>query len=170
MRNYLYLILIFILLSVVFTIFLVLPKYQNWIFTRRTILEKTFELQSQTEYFEQLKNISEELKKYQESLSKIDSSLPKNPSLPELLNFVQKAGSQAGLSLKGVSPVSTITEEGKISETKINLAMVGGYSEFRIFLSIIEKSARLIEVGNISFSSPQEGPFTFNLAIKIFSY
>ena len=40
------------------------------------------------------------------------------------------------------------------------------------FLAIIEKSARLIEVEDISFQSPAEegDPFNFNLSTKVYYY
>lgn len=170
MKNYPFYITIFLSLSFFLIIFLVFPKYQTLNVLKKEILEKEEEFRSQEKYFETLQKTSEELKKYEDSLSKVDAALPKNPSLPELLNFIQKASSQSGLSLKGISPAATSPFGGKIKETRINFLLVGNYPDFKNFLSILEKSARLIDVENISFSSPKEGPFNFAITIKFYSY
>ena len=170
MKNYPFYIVIFFSLSFFLIIFLIFPKYQNLNSLKKEIFEKEDELSSQEKYFETLQETSEELKKYEDSLSKVDTALPQNPSLPELLNFIQKTSSQSGLSLKGISPAVTSPLEGEIKETRINFLLVGSYPDFKNFLSILEKSARLIDIENFSFSSLKEGPFNFNLAIKVYSY
>ena len=181
MRNYSFYITIFFLLSVLLIIFLIFPKYQNLNLLKKEISGKEDELSSQEEYFESLQKTSEELKKYEDSLLKIDTALPQKLSLPEFLNFIQKASSQSNLSLRGMSPAVTSSLEkaaegeprqgrGGIKETRISFVLAGDYSDFKNFLSILEKSARLIDIENFSFSSSKEGQFNFNLAIKVYSY
>ena len=173
MKNYPFYTTIFFIFSFFLFVFLVFPKYQTLNVFKKEVLEKQEEFHSQEKYFETLQNASEELKKYEGPLSKVDSALPKNPSLPELLNFIQKASSQSGLSLKGISPAVTLPfEKGEIKETRINFLLVGSYPDFKNFLSILEKSARLIDVENISFSLPKEkeGLFNFAITIKVYSY
>ena len=173
MKNYPFYTTIFFIFSFFLFVFLVFPKYQTLNVLKKEVLEKQEEFRSQEKYFETLQDASEELKKYEGPLSKVDSALPKNPSLPELLNFIQKASSQSGLSLKGISPAVTLPfEKGEIKETRINFLLVGSYPDFKNFLSILEKSARLIDVENISFSLPKEkeGLFNFAITIKVYSY
>ena len=173
MKNYPFYTTIFFIFSFFLFVFLVFPKYQTLNVFKKEVLEKQEEFRSQEKYFETLQDASEELKKYEGPLSKVDSALPKNPSLPELLNFIQKASSQSGLSLKGISPAVTLPfEKGEIKETRINFLLVGSYSDFKNFLSILEKSARLIDVENISFAlaKEKEGLFNFNITIKVYSY
>lgn len=67
-------------------------------------------------------------------------------------------------------PLSPKKEGPEIWETKIDLVLSGSYSAFKNFLSILEKSARLIETESLSFSSPKEETFQFDLKIKIHSY
>jgi len=173
MKNYSFYTLIIFLLSLFLISFLIFPKYQKFNSLKKEILGKEEELSSQEKYFEILQKTSEELKKYEASLSKIDSALPQNPSLPELLNFIQKTSSQSGLSLKEISPASTVPlEKGEIKETRINFLLVGSYPDFKNFLFILEKSARLIAVENIFFAlaKEKEGLFNFNITIKVYSY
>ena len=75
--------------------------------------------------------------------------------------------------MKEISPASTVPlEKGEIKETRINFLLVGSYPDFKNFLFILEKSARLIDVENISFALPKEkeGLFNFNITIKVYSY
>ncbi len=158
----------------------VFPKYQNLNLLQSKIKEKEAELQSEKEYFSNLDDISEELKKYEESLSKINSALAAEPGLPALFNFLQTAASQNGLILKKIVPTlpsplkEELVKEGwspEIRETGINLTVVGSYPSFKNFLSTLEKTARMIELESISFSTLEEaGPVDFNLRIKVYSY
>lgn len=161
---------IFISIVLIFT--LVLPKYQDLAVLKEEILLKKSEFQSQEKYFQDLKKIAESLMEYATSISKIDYALPPEPYPAELLNFIQKVSSQSGLSLKAIDLVSTTPiENEKIKESRVKLGLIGDYPQLKNFLSILENSARVIEVENISFvSSEKEIPFEFNLTLKVYSY
>jgi len=154
--------------------FLLWPQYQTLRELNFKIQEKKTELQYKEEYFSNLKKISEELKNYEPALSKIDSAFPSDPSLPSLFNFFEKAGSQNGLILKYIGPfyISSRPDMPKVKEIHINITVTGSYPAFKNFLSALEKTARLFELENISFSSPEktEEPFAFELKIKAYSY
>ncbi len=136
--------------------------------------EKRAEIRGREEYLSNLKKTAEDLKNYQIQLSKINSALPSDLELEVLLDFLQKASSQSGLVLKDIKPQLTQPSpdlEG-IKESELTLAVSGVYSSFKNFLSVLEMTARLIEVKSISFSSTpeKEGPQDFNLKIKVYSY
>ncbi len=173
MKNYPPFIIILSILSLLMFFFLISPKYEDWKSFKIEISKKEAELKFQGAYLLKIREISAELKQNQESFSKIESALPQEASLPELLNFFQKSASQSGLVLRGVNPsINASTGGGDTKVTKVNLILDGKYSDFKSFLAIIEKSARLIEVENIYFNSPREGAetFTFNIATKVYSY
>lgn len=165
-------------------IFLIWPKYQTLKEIQLKVSEKKTELQYKEEYFANLEKISQELEKYKEELAKINSALPEDPSLPTLYNFLEKASSQNGLILKKIGdfsiaplvpPQETTTQEaasGEIKEIRLGFEVAGSYSALKNFLATLEKSARLIEVEVISFSSPKAGEnlFSFELTIKTYSY
>lgn len=166
---------IILLISIlVIGVFLVFPKCQDLGSLQLEIGKKRAELQYKEKHISNLQEVSEELEKYKPELSKIDSALPSEPSLPSLFNFLQKASSQSGLIFRNVDSFSVATPEEKpeIKEISLNLGVSGSYSAFRNFLSTLEKSARLIEIENISFSSPKEKEtsFSFDLRIKVHSY
>lgn len=153
------------------------PQYQNLKGINLKIQEKKVELQYKEEYFSNLKKTSEELKNYESELSKIDFALPSGRSLPSLFNFLSNAASQNGLIFKNVDSFSIVhsatpsEEQPEIKSIYLNITVAGSYSAFKNFLSVLEKTARLIEVENITFFTPQEKePFSSNLKIKAHSY
>lgn len=150
---------------------LIWPKYQSLQSLIKDIEKTRAELKSRTEYFSRLAEISERLKEHAESFSKIDSALPSDFSLPFFLDFLEKASSQSDLVLGQVGAFVS-QPEGEIQEHSLNISLSGSYSAFKNFLSSLEKSARILEVQNISFSSTKEPalPYTFNVNIKTYSY
>jgi len=163
---------LFVVIS--FSAIFLFPRYRDLNELQKNLeaIKKGF--QQQEDYFSNLLQIKTDLGQYKEELAKISSSLPDDPSLPSLFSFLQKASSQSGLVLKGISPftVSSVPEEfPNIKATQFSLEITGPYSSFKNFVSTLEKSSRIIEVENISFASPQEDNlFTFNLRIKVYSY
>lgn len=173
--NRLFIIIISLSLGLILGWGLVFPKYQELSSLRQKIEEKKAEINNQDEYFSNLKKISEELKNYQIQLAKIKTALPSNPflSLPILLDFFQKASFQSGLVLKEIKTpsIQASPDFKEIQEIALTLVVSGSYPSFKNFLSILEKSARLIQVENISFSGEKkEASLDFNLKIKTYSY
>ncbi len=149
----------------------VLPKYRELNDIRQKILVKEGELLSQENYLKEVQRISEELKKRKDSLEKIEAALPKSPRLSELLNFLQKAASQSGLVLDQIrTEVFPSSEMGKnIGVAQIGVALKGDYQGFKQFVSLVEKSDRLIEITNIDLTfSEKEKIFGFDLIIKVY--
>jgi len=188
MRPYNLYALFLLLTSFLIINFLVVPQYQNWQTVSQRVGELEKEAQTQKEYFQQIQEIAENLKRYSSNLAKIEMALPQKPSLPQLFYFIQKVSSQVGLSLQKIGKIETkeVPKE-KIKETSVEIILVGDYSALKNFLSEIEKSARLIEIENISFAfSPKEETkkeeekkkeketenpiFNFDLKIKVHHY
>lgn len=163
----------FLAVSLIFGTVFLWPKFQDSKTLKKNIEEKKTELKLEEQYFSKLNQTNSELEKYGRELAIINSALPDTPSVPSLFNFLQKASSQSGMVLKGISPFIVSSSEmlPQLAETKFTLEVIGSYSSFKNFISTLEKSARLIEVENISFSSSAEGElFSFNLRIKVSSY
>jgi Tfp pilus assembly protein PilO len=163
-------IIICFLLTIVLSAFLLYPKYQDFVVLKKQIKAKENQLESKQEYLSNLSQNSEELKKYQEKLLVIDTALPSFLSLPSLFNLLQKTASQNGLIIKHMDSSRVTNPEG-IQEVKVDLKAVGLYSGFKSFISVLEKSARIIEIESFSFSTPEkEEIFDFILTIKTYSY
>lgn len=168
-----YIIIICLFLAVAIWLSSVSPKYEILKSLRIKKEQKKTELSSKKEYLNHLEKIQTKMKKHEQPLAKIETALPSNPFLPSIFNFLQKASSQNGLVLRGISSSSgSVKEKKEIQEISINISLAGSYSAFKSFLSVLEKSSRLFVIDSISFSSPskEDAPFHFSLAIKIFSY
>ncbi len=171
MRSEQFYALFFFSIAILIVLFLVFPQYQNLSSLKQRVVDFEIALRNQENYFQKLKEINNELEKYRDSLLKIDSALPPRPSLPELFNFIQKLCSQTEMALLNIGSISTTPiPQTQLKETRIEITIKGSYSGFKNFLSGLEKSARLIEVENISFSTKEKEPFDFNLKVKIYSY
>ena len=163
-------IIICFLLTIISGAFLLYPKYQDFVVLKKQVEAKENQLQSKQEYLSNLSQNSEKLKEYQEKLLVVDTALPSLLSLPSLFDLLQKTASQNGLIIKDMDSSCVVNPEG-IQEVGVDLKAVGLYSGFKSFISVLEKSARMIEIESFSFSTPEKGEiFDFILTIKAYSY
>lgn len=163
----------FIFFTIIFGFFFLWPKFQEFRASQANLKEKEIELQGKGEFFIDLKEISQKIKEYQEPLSKINTALPPEPSLVNLFDFLQNLSSRYGLIIKKIDSLGTnpSSDFPQLKESLISLEVSGDYPSFKNFLSLLEESARLIEVENVSFSSSSgEEFFTFQLKMKVYSY
>jgi len=158
------------LISFAWGIFFLSPQNKTLNSLKEEIRQKQFELQSQEEYLVNLTATAENLKNYQIQLAKIDSALPDTPELPALFDFLQKSASQSGLVLKGLEATSGTQAEEGLRETRLNLLLIGSYTSFKNFLSVLEYSSRLIETESLTFSSSEAGLINAKIRIKVNSY
>jgi len=181
--------LIFILLCFLFIIsigfFLIWPEYQKLSTLQLEIKAGETELEYIEEYFSKLQQLSQELQNYESQLTKLSLSLLPDSSLTvvSLINFTQRASSQNGLILKKIESFTitllkpSTTSPGvsqpqtKIKEISFGFEVSGSYSALRNFLNTLERSVKIIEVENISFSFAEKEEIpTFKLKIKTYSY
>ena len=171
MRNYPLYIVVALVVSLLLIFFFLVPKYKDFAFIKQETTKTSTELQSHQEYFKQLQGLAEKITLNSQNFLTIKAALPEKSSLTEIFGFFQKTASFSGLVLENISSDSSFsTEKKNINITRINLALEGSYASLKNFLSVIEKSARLIDVDSISFSSPKEGLFDFDVEVKIHSY
>ena len=174
-----------LLFAIVFGTFVLLPKYQSFQIIRGRVEEKEQELSFKEEHLSDLHRIKEELSAYEEELSLINSALPPDPNSPPLINFMERNASDSGLILKEISDFSTMpvfeTGVGRSNQrvdtglrmSALTFEVVGPFNSFLDFLSGLEKSARLIEVVSVKFSSPIDETidvFPFEVKINVYSY
>ncbi len=165
-----------LVIALVLVVVLVWPQYQKLQVLNSNIVNKKEELRSQEIYFSQVKEISTKLQEYSDALSKISSALPQDPSLVPLIIFLQTNTAQTGLIFKKIvlsgTPASG-ADKGSLTEMQVIVQVSGSYKAFKDFLTLVENSARIIEVQNVSVEIPskesKESP-VFTLGLKTFSY
>ncbi len=166
-------IIIFSFLAIFLLVFLVFPKYQDLISLQAKTQRIKTNLEELQGYISDLQKTAKDLEKYNEVLSKIDSALPLELFLPDLINHLQKTSAENGLIFKDFSPSGgePLEEGSDIKKHYLDITVIGSYPAFKNFLSALEKSARLIMIENISFSTPgEEELFSFLLTLKFYSY
>lgn len=172
MRKLIFIIIIF-LIVITISIGLILPSFQKSRDLSAKVQQKEKELKDFEDYLSHLQKISLQLKDFAPQLSKIDQALSGDSYLPNIFEFCQKEAARGGLNLDQITIGQAASSEEKehFKERTINLKISGSYPNFKNFLISLEKSARIIEVGNISFSakSLKETPL-FDLIIKVNSY
>lgn len=171
-------IILFLVLVLVF--YLVIPKYKEFQSFLVEIGIKEAEFQAKDAYFIEVTKTYRELIQHKDSLEKIEAALPDELSLSSLVNFLYQKGSEKGLIIKRISILNNKSSnlEKKFKETIISLNLFGSYIAFKDFLLAIEKSARLIDSQDFSFSvmppsvkDPKiEEAYPMRLNIKVYSY
>ncbi|MDO8601425.1 MAG: type 4a pilus biogenesis protein PilO [bacterium] len=162
-----------LLATFVFIFLSILPKKDELRGLENIIQEKNQELRVRDDYFKELENASSSLEDYQSQLVKIKLALPEGPQVLVFYNFLQKAASRAGLFLKSINyglsdPVNSGTQGLKI--ISLDLGAAGTIDGFRSFLSILEKSARMINIESFSFTSPEKEKDSVDFNVKIKAY
>ena len=151
-----------------------MPKYQEYRDLTAKINNKATELQYYRDYSVELKETAAKLESYKEAVSKIEDFLPTEFSIPVFYANIQNMSSQSGMILTNIKESGIVLKEGGIKERFYGVSVVGSYSNFQNFLSVLQKSAKLIEVEKFSFTSEMVGGEgegeEFTLGIKTYSY
>ncbi len=165
--------------------FFVYPQYQRFKELQTDLGMKRAEFNAEFEYFSEITKTYFDIQERKEDIKKIDDALPAEPNLGKLVYFLQKKTIENGMLIKNLFLTKNYTpsEEGGPSEIVFSLNVMGSYSALGNFLASLEKSDRLFEVANISFSSaasaggaassspqPQQEIYSFNLEVKTHTY
>ena len=163
------------IMAIIFGVRFSMPRFQDIERTREDIIKTEQKLQQRDIHFLRVKEYADKLKEYQKQLNKITSALPDDAELNilSLFRFLQGAAAETGLILTeiGSFTISSLEERPEIKKIQFDFQVKGPYVSFKAFLVRLEKSARIIKIEGISFSSPEEGElFTFDITISVHSY
>lgn len=162
------------LVTITLVFLFLLPTYKEIKSFQFEINQKRMEIKNQEEKISHLNNLLEKLSQYQLELQKINLALPPNPSLPSLFKFLQEKALENSLILEDISTflITPLEEKERIKQISFEIKLSGSYFAFKNFLSSLEKSARITEIEELSFSAPikKETPTYYQLKIKTYSY
>ena len=149
------------------------PKYQDLRIERTNEAVKSADLANRKAYFADLAEIDAKLQEYESQLSIIDKAIPEEISTPDFFDLIQREVSQSGLVLKDLGTISSGPSSiyPNLVKNTLNISVSGPYNVFKNFISSLEKSARIIGIEKMSFSSPdrKDSPFTATLLINFYS-
>jgi len=161
----------FLAVIILFWLGYIWPKVEQMEGIRKEIASETEVLSQKRDYIANLKKIEADLAMYSEEISKIDSSLPPNPDIPSLFQYVQEISSQSGMIVGNLGSYSiSEAKDGTTREINFSIQADGSYADFKNFLSVLERSARLFWIENFSFASGDKKSFSFNIGLKTFSH
>jgi Tfp pilus assembly protein PilO len=166
------LILFFVLVLVIGWI-IIWPKFNDYSGLKQSIEIKEIELRYKEEYIEKLQGIKDKLDESGVQISKIASALPSENSAPSVYKFIEETASGAGLVLNDISPFQEDPSQinTRLKETSFSLSLSGSYSALKVFLSVLERSARLFDMNSMSLNTIEEGEsFDFLLNVRAFNY
>ncbi len=175
-------IIILIGLSAVFSYFLGLPQYNDLMALKSQVLDKQEELYNKEEYISQLRGFSDELKNHQKAVDKINYAFPEKADVPEVLVFLEQTASTNGLVIEEINVSSkakissALLISSKIKEKELNISFSGNIESLISFLAEVEQSARLLQIGSLSFEhiendlAPGQEVFSFEVVFKIRSW
>jgi len=148
------------------------PKFQQFRNLTSELKIKTEALEQKRAYFANIDEILNRLQEeqYKDSVDKIETALPESVSVPELFNFILIKAAENGMAAGNITSGEG-QQGGSVGGAQsfpFSASFTGSYSAFKNFLSVLNKSSRLIEVDSISFAAGQgESAFTFNLGMNI---
>lgn len=189
--NKLFFVPISLILAIGILLFLLLPKMNVANYLAKEVKQKEEELRQRQANLNSTLSALRELKYYQGALDKLATALPVEFFPASLLGYFQEQASKSGLVFEGISenqgqissPVSArgeVAVEGastapvsSVSEYNFFCQTQGSIENFEAFLKLLEKSSRLIEVENFSFTASNPGAeeaSEFNLQAKVYHY
>lgn len=164
-------------LSAVLGVFVVLPKYRLLQSEKAEAVVEGQSLANTESYYQNLNSINNQLQQYSDQLSKIDMALPQGNSIPQTFYFFQNEVSESGMVLKNLGQISNAPSASHpgLQKYSMTLSVSGPYSVFKSFLQNLEQSARMVQVQEISFSSPSStqnasGSLEADLSVAFYSY
>jgi len=177
---------LFIILLLVF--FLVIPEYNTFKSLQTQLGEKKAEFDAEVDYYAAIARTYFDLQSRQDDIKKIDDALPSDPATGKLIYFLQEAAKDNGLMVKDLflskpSGGNAQANSGGIKDLIVSTDVLGDYPSLEKFIIFLEKSSRIFEVTNISFSSEPassvgasqsqfqiQQTYSFSLQIKTRSY
>jgi len=148
-------IIISLFLSVVLTFFFAYPKYKEFKSFQLQLSQIEAEYNAKYEYYAKVKTVYAELQEKKDNIARLENAIWSENSYGPLMYFFQQKAVENGLVARNLYLTKTapINSESDIKSISFSLDLLGSYSAFKNFLLALERSARVFDVTNVSFSS-----------------
>ena len=103
--------------------------------------------------------------------TKIVKMLPDRVDNVRLIIDIDNIASRYGMSLRNVRINTDGVSEGlnkKYESVTLSFAVQGSYQTFRQFIADLEKSLRIVDVTNVSFTSGDKDLYDFNIELQTY--
>lgn len=101
-----------------------------------------------------LRSFQEEVERLEAQLSLLLEQLPNSAEIPSLLKSVSDLGKEAGLDFLRFAPSGEIRKDF-FAEIPVSISVNGDYHSFALFSDRVARYPRIVNLSNITFSSPK---------------
>lgn len=111
-----------------------------------------------------------------ENIDKVEKLLPDNVDNVRLILEVDKVASRYGMLIRDISITSPEEESEDIlgpneevyGSIDVQFSISGSYNAFRRFIVDLEKSLRIVDIRQLSFSVAEEGFVSYSLGVRTY--
>jgi len=101
-----------------------------------------------------LRSFQEEVLRLETQLSMLLEQLPNSAEIPSLLKSVSDLGKESGLEFLRFAPSGEVKKEF-YAEIPVSISVNGDYHSFALFSDKVARYPRIVNLSNITFSSPK---------------
>jgi len=101
-----------------------------------------------------LRSFQEEVRRLEAQLSMLLEQLPNSAEIPSLLKSVSDLGKESGLEFLRFAPSGEVKKEF-YAEIPVSISVNGNYHSFALFSDKVAHYPRIVNLSNITFSSPK---------------
>lgn len=101
-----------------------------------------------------LRSFQEEVERLEAQLSLLLEQLPNSAEIPSLLKSVSDLGKESGLDFLRFAPSGEIRKDF-YAEIPVSISVNGDYHSFALFSDRVARYPRIVNLSNITFSSPK---------------
>ncbi len=101
-----------------------------------------------------LRSFQEEVRRLEAQLSLLLEQLPNSAEIPSLLKSVSDLGKESGLDFLRFAPSGEIKKDF-YAEIPVSISVNGDYHSFALFTDKVANYPRIVNLSNITFSSPK---------------
>jgi len=167
---------IFLIGAILILLLVTWPEYRDLRTSMVEIEIRREERENLINHHQALDEISEKLlKNYKEKMTKLEDGIPDDHYAPSLFVELREISHRSGVRIGSLGDFSFREDEERgISEVEISLSVEGGYSNFKNFVSRLERSARIMNIKDISITRVGEidvvRPMDYSLTFTAYSY
>ncbi len=101
-----------------------------------------------------LRSFQDEVRRLESQLSLLLEQLPNSAEIPSLLKSVSDLGKESGLDFLRFAPTGEIRKDF-YAEIPVSISVNGDYHSFALFTDKVAHYPRIVNLSNITFSSPK---------------
>jgi len=101
-----------------------------------------------------LRSVQDEVRRLEARLSLLLEQLPNSAEIPSLLKSVSDLGKESGLDFLRFAPSGEIKKDF-YAEIPVSISVHGDYHSFALFTDKVARYPRIVNLSNITFSSPK---------------